>query len=227
VSERPRSGSSPTALPSPAPSTPAGTARPDADALALTEHWLVQEARSLAERLLADLGRRWQHTVGVAARAVELAPAVVRADQPLLVAAAWSHDIGYAARLRRTGFHPLDGACHLRGTPWGGPLAGLVAHHSGARYVASARGLDAEMRAFADPRFTTGRLADALTTADQTTDPDGRPVDVETRLADVLRRHGPDSPQARVHHLRAPAVRAAVARTDQRLLASHLAAALA
>jgi hypothetical protein len=105
-------------------------------------------------------------------------------------------------------------------------LAGLVAHHSGARFTAAERGLGDELAAFDDPRCWTGRLADALTAADQTTGPDGRPMDVETRLADMLRRHGPDSPQARVHHLRAPVVRAAVADTEQWLLTIRLAGAL-
>lgn len=192
----------------------------------LAGHWLVDAARTLAEQLLADLGRRWDHTRGVARRATELAAVVREADRPALVAAAWLHDIGYADVTRVSGFHPLDGARHLQRTSWGGPLAGFVAHHSGARFVAAERGLDGDMRGFADPGFWTGRLADALTCADQTTNPDGEPVDVESRLADMLRRHGPDSPQARVHHVRAPEVRAAVARTEQRLLAVHLAAGL-
>jgi hypothetical protein len=42
-------------------------------------------------------------------------------------------------------------------------------------------------------------------------------MDVEDRLADVLRRHGPDSPNARAHAGRAPVIRAAVERTRMRL----------
>ncbi len=40
---------------------------------------------------------------------------------------------------------------------------------------------------------------------------------VEDRLADMLRRHGPDSPNARAHDQRAPVIRAAVERTRTRL----------
>lgn len=186
----------------------------------LGRHRLVQASRGLAEQLLSGMAPRWAHTCGVAARAAQLAPAVPAAERPLLVAAAWLHDIGYAEPVMRSGFHPLDGARYLREHGFDELPAGLVAHHSGARFTAADRGLNGELAAFGDPRCWTGPLADALTTADQTTGPDGRPVDVETRLADMLRRHGPDSPQRRVHHLRAPVVRAAVARTERRLLAA-------
>jgi hypothetical protein len=116
---------------------------------------------------------------------------------------------GVTDRSRRA-VHSLGGAWHLRAQGFSESLVGLVAHHSGARSRPPNVGLDAE-------------LADALTAADQMTGPDGRPMDGETRLADMLRRHGPDSPQARVHHLRAPVVRAPVAETEHRLLAGRLA----
>jgi len=45
-------------------------------------------------------------------------------------------------------------------------------------------------------------------------------MDVEDRLADMLRRHGPDSPNARELAQRAPAIRAAVHRTELRLRAA-------
>jgi len=64
-------------------------------------------------------------------------------------------------------------------------------------------------------------LADALTYADQTTGPDGRPMAVDDRFTDMLTRHGPHSPQAQVHSVRAPAILAAVRRTEQRLLAGR------
>jgi hypothetical protein len=67
----------------------------------------------------------------------------------------------------------------------------------------------------------TGLGADALTYTDQTTAPDGQVMDVEDRLTEMLRRHGPDSPNARVHERRAPAMRAAVQCTEQRLRARH------
>ena len=92
-----------------------------------------------------------------------------------------------------------------------------MAHHSAAGLVAAVRGLADLMSCFPAARYAWGPVADALTYADQTTGPDGEAMDVEDRLADMLRRHGPDSPNARAHAQRAPAIRAAVHRTEQRL----------
>jgi putative nucleotidyltransferase with HDIG domain len=178
---------------------------------------LVGEARALAEDLLAPVGSRWHHTQGVAARAASAAAAVTAPDRPVLVAATYLHDIGYAEPLQRSGFHPLDGALFLQEQGWPALVVGLVAHHSGARFVAEVRGLSAELKPFDDERFVCGPLADAVTFADQTSGPDGGVVDVETRMADMLRRHGPHSPNARCHGLRAPVLRAAVAATERRL----------
>jgi hypothetical protein len=182
-----------------------------------TAHPLVDAARGLAHELLGGLEARWRHTQGVACRAAEAAPAVPEVDRPVLVAAAWLHDIGYAESLHRWGFHPLDGACYLREHDWPEPLAGLVAHHSAARFVAAVHGLAIPLLAFPADRYAGGPLADALTYADQTTGPTGERMDVEDRLAGMLRRHGPDSPNAQVHDQRAPAIRAAVDRTERRL----------
>jgi HD domain len=179
---------------------------------------LVVTARDLAECLLGGSGRRWQHTEGVARRAERVAVAVPEDDRPALVAAAWLHDVGYAESLRRCSFHPLDGAFYLQETAWGAPLAGLVAHHSGARFVAAVRGLSSLMQQFPTEDYALGPLADALTYADQTIGPDGRLMDVEDRFADMLNRHGPDSPLAQAHPRRAPAIRAAAGRTERRLL---------
>ena len=72
--------------------------------------WAEDVARSLLEE---PLPRRWAHTQGVAATARGLAP-VLGPDADLVTAAAWLHDIGYAPDVAATGFHPLDGARHLR-----------------------------------------------------------------------------------------------------------------
>ena len=163
------------------------------------------------------MDRRWRHTQAVAERATAMAPSVPEPDRPALVAAAWLHDVGYADPVRASGFHPLDGARHLLSRTWPVQVAGLVAHRSGARFVAAVRGLAAPLRPFDLRRFAIGPVADALTTADQTTGPDGCPVDVEDRFTEMLARHGAGSPQARVHAIRAPALRAAVRRTNRRL----------
>ncbi|MCW2142375.1 HDIG domain-containing protein [Actinoplanes cyaneus] len=175
----------------------------------------VHRARDLAQILLADLPERWRHTIGVARRAEHLRGTVPsRADGEILLVAAWLHDIGYAAGLHRTGFHPLDGARHLAATGWPARVAGLVAHHSAARYVAQTRGLTEDLQAFADEQSA---VSDALLYADQTVGPNGVSMHLEQRLADMLDRHGPDSPNARAHAWRAPVVRAAVQRVQERL----------
>jgi hypothetical protein len=178
----------------------------------------VAAARDLADALLTDLPQRWAHTAGVAGRAAELCaamgPAMTAADRDRVVAAAWLHDIGYADPVRDTGFHPLDGARFLRGAGWAARINALVAHHSGACYVAEVRGLRHDLAEF--PRELSP-VADALTYADQTVGPDGGRVDIRTRMAEMLARHGATSDNARVHHLRAPDLLATADRVERRL----------
>ena len=190
---------------------------------ALVEHDVVAAARMVAGELLQQLddgGRRWQHTRAVAARAAEALPLLPPEQGPLLLAAAWLHDVGYSPRVARSGFHPVDGAAYVRVHLPTRAVAGLIAQHSGARFLADARGLNHLMHPFARREYWTGVLPDALTWADQTTGPDGRPVTVEERLAEMLDRHGPDSPNARANVRRAPQVIAAVRATEARLAAS-------
>jgi putative nucleotidyltransferase with HDIG domain len=185
----------------------------------------VDAARLLAAELLTRLGdggQRWQHTRAVAARVAQAAHLFSRDDAETLVAAAWLHDVGYAPQLNRLGFHPVDGAEHVRQRLGWPAVAGLIAQHSGARFVAQTRGLLHLLRPFADSRFWAGPVADALTWADQTTGPDGRPMTVEDRIEEMLQRHGADSPNARSNAVRAPALIKAVRATEQRLGASSL-----
>lgn len=189
---------------------------------------LVVRAREMAKQLLEgqdDHGRRWRHTTAVAARARQAAPVLTWAESQVLEAAAWLHDIGYAPTVARSGFHPIDGANYVQTHLGYTTVAGLIAHHSGARYVAAVRGMSDLMLPFGQPGFWTGRVADALTWADQTTGPDGDTVTVEQRLEETLARHGPHSPNARAQARRAPAVIAAVRATEARLAAGHRGAA--
>ncbi|MFF5096263.1 MULTISPECIES: HD domain-containing protein [Actinosynnema] len=172
----------------------------------------VDRARAVAGRLLG--GDRWAHVRGVARRAAELAATVPENDRGLLVCAAWLHDVGYAEPLRDSGFHPLDGARRLERDGWPPRLVGLVAHHSGASLVAAVLGLDDELARY--PR-EDGPVADALTHTDQTTGPTGRRVSVPDRLAEVLERHGPGSPNALAHPVRAPRLLAVADRVERRL----------
>jgi hypothetical protein len=166
---------------------------------------------------LNDGGQRWHHSRAVAARAAEAAHLFDTTEANCLQAAAWLHDIGYAPSLAHHRFHPIDGAVFVQDHLTRTTVAGLVAHHSGARFIAAARGLTELMQPYSRPEYWSGPLAEALTWADQTTGPDGQTVTVEERLREMLARHGPDSPNARCNAQRAPVLIAAVRATEARL----------
>lgn len=171
-------------------------------------------ARTVAMDLLAGDQARWRHTIGVAGRAEELATTVPAADREALVAAAWLHDIGYSQALVVTGFHSVDGAAYLDLTGWSPRIAALVAHHSGAAIVADLNGLRDTLAVY--PQEDSA-LADALTYADQTTGPLGQRVDIGSRIAEVLHRHGPDSVQVKAYPVRGPYLLAVADRVEARL----------
>jgi HD domain len=146
-------------------------------------------AGQLARALLQDsLPRRWAHVQGVAARARGLAP-VLGTDADLLEAAAWLHDIGYAPDLAATGLHALDGARYLRDAQHADAmLCRLVAHHSCAIVEAGERGLADILGLEFEPAPYV--LSSVLTCCDMTTSPDGEPVPVGRRLAEIHHRYG-------------------------------------
>jgi hypothetical protein len=149
----------------------------------------VDEAAALAEGLLATpLPRRWRHVRSVARRARWVGKELSLSDD--LVAAAWLHDIGYAPELVETGFHPLDGARHLRRVGVDGQVVNLVAYHSCAQIEADVRGLAAELASEFSPADPS--LADALLYCDMTTGPDGDFVRPAERLVEIRGRYGPD-----------------------------------
>jgi|SRR5438445_6237597 len=148
-----------------------------------------ESARDLAERLLAEtLPRRWAHSLGVGRKAESIVD-VFGDDAELLVSAALLHDVGYAPSVVGTGLHSLDGARYLRDVAGADArLCALVAYHSCAHIEARNRGLADALAAEFEP--VGGVLADALTFCDMTTTPDGKPTDVEARLAEILSRYG-------------------------------------
>lgn len=177
--------------------------------------WAEQEA----VRLLANLGDRWKHVQGVVAQARRVSLAIAFEDRPYLVAAAWLHDIGYAPSLNGTGFHPIDGARHLRSLGYE-RLACLIAWHSSAVTEAPALGLADELAAF--PRETSA-TADALTYCDMTTGPGGERVTMPERLAEIARRYGDDHLVVRCLHQAHDHLDGAVGRTAERLRVAGLA----
>jgi HD domain len=176
---------------------------------------LVTWAAEESEARLEPLGSRWLHCRGVAARAHEVQAVVAPGDRGVLVAAAYLHDVGYAPELVRCGFHPLDAACWLQAQGLD-RLAGLVAHHTAARFEADAHGLADELAAFDDERSA---VTDALTYSDLTTGPTGEPVTVAERLGEIERRYGPTSPVVRALERASDTLHGMVARTEQRLAA--------
>lgn len=174
---------------------------------------LVSNAKGLAEQMLVELPERLAHVAGVA-RTASSQLAVVEFDA--LVAAAWLHDIGYAARLSLTGFHPLDGARYLQSIGYSDLVVSLVAFHSEAMVEAEERGLLHELREFDLPPVD---LLDALTFADMTTARDGFATSIDERLGEVFSRYVPADPVFRAIKRSEPLLRDSVARVLARYTA--------
>jgi hypothetical protein len=154
----------------------------------------------------------------VAAQADHVSPVLPESERPWLVASAYLHDVGYAPELTTTGFHPIDGALWLRAQQHE-RLARLVAHHSGARFEAGVRGMDAVMARFEREQSPT---ADALTYCDMTTSPTGALVSVEQRLADIAQRYGEGHAVTTAMRQATPSLLEAVRRTELRLDALYV-----
>ena len=173
--------------------------------------WAQQLARELLQE---DFPRRWAHVQGVTARARRLTP-VLGTDADLLEAAAWLHDIGYAPDLTVTGLHALDGARYLRDVQHADAmLCRLVAHHSCAIIEAGERGLADVLSSEFDPAPDV--LASVLTCCDMTTSPDGQPVPVGQRLAEIHDRYGPGHLVSRSIQRATPMILRAVEQVHQR-----------
>lgn len=174
----------------------------------------LQGAAELAESLLPPLGNRWLHTQAVAARAAEASEALPENERDLLVAAAWLHDIGYAPKLRDTGFRPFDGARHLASLGAPDRLVRLVAHHSARCTKQSNAG---SRLSWPCTSGKTAPVLEALIFADMTTGPAGQRFDFDRRIDEILVRYEPSS---EVHHAISkarPYLGAAIERTLARL----------
>jgi len=178
---------------------------------------IVAWAQATARTLLADLDNRLSHVEAVGRRAEWVGQHVCDEDRVPLLAAAYLHDIGYAAQLRVTGLHPLDGARWLRAQGVDERVCNLVAYHSGARFEAEERGLVDDLEAF-DPE--EGPAMDALIFADMTTARDGSYVSFQVRLTDILIRYPPSDPVHRAMVRAGPVLRGSIDRTLERLAAA-------
>lgn len=175
-------------------------------------------ARSTAKVVLSDaLPRRWTHVQAVAAKAGRISRILAEPERPILVAAAWLHDVGYAPAIVSTGLHALDGARWLRDQRFHARVVALVAYHSCARFEADELGLTEALHSeFGDEQSS---LRDALWYSDMTTGPDGQDFDVLQRLAEIRSRYGPEHVVTRFWSRAEPDIVAAVRRTEDRLSA--------
>lgn len=124
---------------------------------------LVTRARALSADLLRDDAALRQHSARAASVAAKLTRRIPTSRPAEVVAAAWLHDIGYAAGLKRTGFHPLDGALFLMTDDWPERVIRLVAHHSLAALEAPFYGVGHHLGVI---EVVNGPDADILVSAD-------------------------------------------------------------
>jgi hypothetical protein len=178
------------------------------------EDVLVQRARTVSESVLCGVGTRWEHVQGVARTAQRVVDGLGCRSGASVAAAAWLHDVGYGLQLRRTGFHPVDGANFAASQDFPPLVVSLVAFHTGAAVEAARRGLSAELEAFDPP---PADLLDVVTYADLTTGPDGSPVSVADRLAEIFGRYPPTDVVYGAVFESEPALLASVARVEDRL----------
>jgi len=176
-------------------------------------------ALALAEEKLAEaVPRRWAHAQGVVRRAEAVAP-FLGEDGDLLLAVAAVHDLGFApdAAAIGVGFPAVDAARYLEKLGAPRRLAHLVAHSAYSALEGSLRGFGAEYVDCDDERTP---LRDALWYCCLTTGPDGEPMTLEERISEWSVRYAGDAVIARYAELAPPELRAAVARTEERLRVS-------
>ena len=117
--------------------------------------------------------------------------------------------------LATTGLHQLDGARYLRDAQHADAmLCRLVAHHSCAIIEAGERGLAEVLSSEFDA--APDALASVLTCCDMTTSPDGEPVPVQQRLAEIGDRYGPGHPVSRSIQRATPMILRAVEQVRHR-----------
>ncbi len=174
---------------------------------------IIKWASEQAASFLPPLEDRWLHVQGVVKQAQRVSKMFDENDQAYLIASAYLHDIGYAPSIKKTGFHPLDGAYYLQSNGQG-RLASLVAYHSEAQFEAKLRGLLTELEKF--PREHSA-VADTLTYCDMTTSPTGQRVTLEERIADILKRYGEASIVTQALRQAMPLWETDIKRTEQKL----------
>lgn len=160
-------------------------------AITISAELSITDAKAMAVGLLNGLEPRLTHVRSAGERAERLVPRLFpdKAEQELVAAAVWLHDIGYSAALVQTGFHPLDGARYLL-SQGQAELASLVAYHSDAREQATGLGLLAQLQTIPPTIHPLHSLfVDGI---DGTTGPHGEIFTVDERIAEIAERYGLD-----------------------------------
>lgn len=151
--------------------------------------WTASECEEVARELLIGSPARWSHVRLVARNLRELMRS--EPSRGRLLAAAWLHDIGYAAPLIDTGMHAVDGAAFLDRAGAPSEIVSLVAFHTGAEYEAEERALVDQLMQFDRPPQED---LDVLILADLSSGPAGERVTVAERLDEITRRYESQHP---------------------------------
>jgi len=145
------------------------------------------------EALFAQNKPRLAHMRDAGAFAQGLAQGILDPDvAQLLERSALLHDIGYAESIRKTGYHPLDGAIFLERAgehPW--VIEGVLRHSGADRKGASMPGI-AEHYAVRPPQEDSAWLVRAVTLADWRSAGVGGRVSFGQRVQDIVTRHPGD-----------------------------------
>jgi hypothetical protein len=178
-------------------------------------------AHDLAAELLSEeLPRRWSHATAALEVARALLP-IVPGDEELLLAAVVCHDIGYARKVKRTGYPSLDAAHHLRELQAPQRLADLGAHFINSRLEGELRGLGDEYALIPDEQTPT---RDALWFCCLTVGPTGARTNFEDRMAEIRQRYGADPMVQKWSTDGYESLREAISRTRKRLSDASLTA---
>lgn len=152
------------------------------------------KAMNLLHKTMGDKVPRYWHSLGVAKLVEEL---LIRSGKfsEDCVNAAILHDIGYADKANKVGFHPVDGYRFLKERGWSDAVCQLTLYHSLAHSDYMYNHKNKKLSDYVGVSISDGvkYYLDILSYADWHTDGQGNLVSVDYRYADILSRHGEES----------------------------------
>lgn len=146
----------------------------------------------LVHSLLDTIPQREKHMLAELNFARNIAPHLKR-DREFMrdfEQAALLHDIGYAEKLKLTGFHPLDGAIFLAHHGASDRVVCAVLFHSAARELSQILGQDSPAKKFYEQisNYSLTFFDRALEVVDLHTSPFGKRVSLEQRIEEICTR---------------------------------------